>query len=669
MISNGVYRRRQVEYRLESWGVKPKRAQSTRGQAIAISSPQSVELDIISNHGPSPMDLSTPDGNHTETETDTSTPLAQPLDIIPGAVEKRPVSNSDDGNIQPLKRYRTSSKLPEKAWENKEGRQTNEGISISAVQLTSALEKIHVSCSEEQINELAQGRCSRAPFTPEELRVIEEAACFFNATQNESDAFALYFILWVLHADSPASSERRLNLSTLCASLASSPKDLELVQILISKEVRRVEALPNTEMEQFMLRTVLAVVYMQLDKIDAFKDERWNLTRHFYDLNTFLTTFQEWAYDPETRYQLDLSSYYILDFAFRFFVGTYEELHSVLISSQSSFQEGVLRAKFEHSQSIQLKILQENFLTQYPGTFGLQEGVLRNRTLRNCLDWCHKTLASQSRLPVQSGIIQLFLDAERARPIITYWLLWTQWQVQKAQPNGTFFWDAETERLMGMSGTALLWELIELAQKVFRCDDKQSRRSRIFGESDSEFIRRAYDRMDILSRMSDTELTESFLSHLISSRQPNADSEKSQELKLRRLFFSKWLHKNTDQDQVVAEGQANKLSTAIFIAVMKMQSAPTALTEIATNRRFSSFTSGGFDPTMLSSDTGSTLSDMRKGGRKFARQSFASSGSRDTKWAQMMAKIDEISDSMSVFRIATAIPENAAIDEVAALHS
>jgi hypothetical protein len=108
----------------------------------------------------------------------------------------------------------------------------------------------------------------------------------------DTDAFALYFILWVLHADSPASYERKLNLLTLCAGTASSFDDLELIQSLLLSEICKVEDLGNTEIEKFLLRTVLGVVYKKMNESHALEDQLWASKNTFYDLGTFLTSYE-----------------------------------------------------------------------------------------------------------------------------------------------------------------------------------------------------------------------------------------------------------------------------------------------------------------------------------------------------------------------------------------
>jgi hypothetical protein len=669
-----------VEYRLEIWGAKPKKVlQPTRATANVASMALSLDSADTSIQGHASTDSGSPEDTYTTTQTDTSGPLTPASDKFLDELEKQRASIQANFNSQAEKVPQNSSISPRKAliqWEDggSGSNHITEGVSFSRALLHTSLAKINVLCSPGQIDELARGLCTEAPFSLEDRRIIEEAAHFFGVIRNERnerDAFALYFILWVLHVDSPASSERRLDLLKSCAGFASSIGELDLMHTLLTREVYRVEALPNTETEQFLLHTVLAIIFKQLEwrtlsKVpwkDLSKEALWKSTRTYYDLSTFLMKFQEGAENPEARIQLDLSSYYILDFAFRSLDDTFEELASVVEGIDSNHP---LKPVLSRLQSVNLERLRMEFLCQYPGTFGLHNAQMRNRTLRNSLDWCRKTLASQNLLPEQSRVIHGYLSEERANAIGIYWLLWTKWQAQRR--NSNFFWDADTERVMGISGPELIWELINLAFKVVSNENKRPRRSRIFSSWDSELIQHAHEGTEVLARMSDRVLAESFLSQLVSpcltfKDFPCLTPKDLEKSKLPRAFFSSRVRNKVNPSEIAVDDYVHQLSTTVFLIGMRPQSAPVDSIEIATKRRFSTFTIGSWNPTMLSSDTGSTLSSMKQRARKFARYSSASIRSGDSRWTQTTGMVEELSDSMSVFTISVPIAESVALEE------
>jgi hypothetical protein len=309
-----------------------------------------------------------------------------------------------------------------------------------------------------------------------------------------------------------------LNLLKSCAAAAHSPEDLELVGGLLLIEISRVEVLSNTGFELFLLQTVFIAIYWKLTSSDAFtlKGQLWGSTRKFQDVESFLTIFEEGQNNPEVRIQLDLRNYFLLDFAYRYLPNREEHTQSFFNCPGS--------CPLACPRSVNFKVLREKFIKQCPGTFELCNDVLGKKWLRACLTWCKAALDGQSQRAGSLQITRLVTgDEGRADQIWIYWHLWTEWQIRKGNPGGLPFWDEDTERSSGITAPELLFELTGLALSFdpATLDIKRSR-----SQDPKTFVKKRYLKgLEILSKMEDKVLAESFLSQHVSPYQSSDNQE------------------------------------------------------------------------------------------------------------------------------------------------
>lgn len=522
--------------------------------------------------------------------------------------------------------------------------------------LRRTLEKIMITIPWEHIVELANGRCSIPPFGLETLKVIEEAAQFFFAGQIENEAFALHFILWALHSDSPAPSERRLSLLKSCAVTAHSSEDLELVRDILLEEISRVRLLPNTELDLFLLQTVFTVIYRKITMLDAraLKDQLWESTRKFQDVERFLTTFREGSSNHERRIQLDLHNFYLLNFAYQY-LPEQEEHFKRLCNCPG-------RCLVHHTRSLDLQILKGEFLKQSPGTFEICNGNLGNPSLRACIAWCRTAFNKKFQRAGQLAIIRHMLgEAERADHIWIYWHLWSLWQIQKDRPGHPLSWDEDKKRFLGITAPELLFQLTGLVLSLSSPTVATKRTSISLFQDPVDLVKqRCLKGLDVISQMRDEQLAESFLSYHVSFHESPRDQEFSGTAR------SEFTEKTQARKAFQGEGYLGGVSADIFLDAMNKKPKLPEATGAPSKRLYSAFISGSRNPTLKSSDTGSTLSSLKKRKSKMPRFSVMSSGSGGSGFTRMTTAVDDLSDTMSLFTISVPILENAALDERAA---
>jgi hypothetical protein len=408
---------------------------------------------------------------------------------------------------------------------------------------------------------------------------------------------------------------------------ANTLEDLDYVLDLLAREIRNVERLENTQMEVFLLRIVLAFGHKKRGNTEMMKEQLWKATRTFFDLNFFITKLRETADDPQQRIQLDLGSYYAVDFAFRALDDPCYDILSLLSWSMSAG----LREMLEKVRSTDLALLQDAFMKQWPGTFGLQGEVMQNDCLRRWIGWCCRTLRARRVLgnlaEILIGAIQGF-NTTISHDVAVYWLLWYRLQQEKYLPNCGPPWDGHMERMMGISAPELLFELVEMALQCLPAAEKRTGISRLFRDGSLEWLWRFSEGFLTLEKMSDAQLVKSFLAKLVAGSEGASQKREQQ------------------QKQTGNEAGLRTLMVDMFIGGMDNQHAPMESSIVLHQRRLSALTNMSRDPTMRSSETGSTISSLRRHARKFARRSGTPITTSEFGWSR--TSLGDVSDSMSL---------------------
>jgi hypothetical protein len=211
-----------------------------------------------------------------------------------------------------------------------------------------------------------------------------------------------------------------------------------------------------------------------------------------------------------------------------------------------------------------------------------------------------------------------------------YWLLWARWQEDKHRPSGAAPWvaghsekfmeDRHTEQAMGVSASEILVELVSLALQHSPVKAKRSNIARVFRGDFSDFLERASGGFLALSKLSDLQLVSAFLTELVGDLSGSTYMWERQEKKR---------HYPEELDD-----KLRSLTIDVFIRGMQSQEAPMESSITLERQRFSALTIMSRDPTMKSSDTGSTLSSLRKHTKKYARRSNVSMTTNEMRWSQ-----------------------------------
>jgi hypothetical protein len=273
-------------------------------------------------------------------------------------------------------------------------------------------------------------------FSQEELVDLKMAAHFLRALGFDNDAFELFTIL-LKHAkesDSRPICKKSLALITSARSaVLASQVEIARNELFKTLEGPRES---STDVEHFLYRMLLAETYTR-------SDDKEN--------EDFLS---------EIAIGCELASDRVLDHLpgdYRCYdILTYHYLNKCLEYLNSFVKDAWDNsAVFTDKDHLQIRILE-----RVPGPFELRRGTMGNPCLRNCIEWCTKTLSPGFRLP--KGWSE-FQTNDRDHMYWTdhiglYCALWERWQSQRRDCLGAELdlWMTDSETRMGIHSAELL---------------------------------------------------------------------------------------------------------------------------------------------------------------------------------------------------------------------
>lgn len=194
---------------------------------------------------------------------------------------------------------------------------------------------------------------------------------------------------------------------------------------------------------------------------------------------------------------------------------------------------------------------------------------------------------------------------------------------------------------MGISGPELLSEMASLMLEASPSEEKRSRIDRRFIPRDRLLVQRAVKGAKVLDALTDQQLAERFLSHLI---------DRNRQLYQDVRFQSRGSFGPSPKER-------NQAAIKVFVDTMRDSSTQRQYIDSVSGTRSSIMSAPSFNYTLASSYSSSTLSSMRRLAVHISRQSRLSRTSLESSWTRRTPSIDELSDRMSVLTLPALLPE------------
>ncbi|KAH8596827.1 hypothetical protein B0O99DRAFT_685307 [Bisporella sp. PMI_857] len=268
-------------------------------------------------------------------------------------------------------------------------------------------------------------------FSHAEMENMKCAADFLFALNFRKDAFALYVLLLKRVKVSTHPHRARVTSSHLIACVRSAvlPNQAAIVRNLLQQEI---DSLGSGTIEEFTYEMLLADTYLR------FHDES---TANSHIHKAMLSNpFEESLIDdlPETSRYLDLITY------------------QFIVDGIARARTRALDVLPSNYFSLDKDQVQDQILERVPGPFELKQGVMKNRCIKSCLEWCASALEHEDVIPGLWSTVESRhysnLNEDRTDWTRLFCYLWQRWQrfYTKRTTMEPPLW-AEAESLMGIS--------------------------------------------------------------------------------------------------------------------------------------------------------------------------------------------------------------------------
>ena len=344
--------------------------------------------------------------------------------------------------------------------------------------------------------------CPVQLYTPEEMQQITKAADFLFGCDLYEDAFPLYLLIHKKRELNLHSPKTILNALIACDRSAATDKDMEDVRDMLLRSLpdpKQFEKPSNWLELDFIIRSLIAIVNIQLGlrnplaaakAMSVIPDPNILLKR----MGVGLT-------------ELDLTTYWYS----RFGVTVRGPIETGMTEEQNPVGPSTCQQN--------LTKLRQHLLEQDPGPFelGFEKIYMKNRCLRECLNWCKGELEVAVNVRAAwKSLRQQVLDSRWADSMVIYLFLWSQWNQLHGEDSAKY-WFAEMEKSSGISTAEFLNTASSLMIKASLNEKEQGQIKipRYLQNKDSDVLQRARDGARLLSTLPDNKLAENFLDHYV----------------------------------------------------------------------------------------------------------------------------------------------------------
>ena len=274
-------------------------------------------------------------------------------------------------------------------------------------------------------------------FSCEKIYEMKRAADFLAATRFRKDAFALY-VLILKRLRTSSRPDWMITWTTIaCARTASTDAQMEIARALLNQ---RLAETPGSAplVTQFVMRMLLADTY-------ALKNDR-KMERFHIEIavNTPYLNHLLLTHLPHEHRSFDLWAYYFLTRRCSFRCG---DDHVVYES---------LRESMPYCHEVDQVEAQNMFLSQKPGLFEIENGIMSNPCLRSCLLWAtHETKHLDVDHTLWDKMNNIKID-DALRYYMIFYRLWECLHSDQTLSKYQLPWLAKAEKLMGISASELL---------------------------------------------------------------------------------------------------------------------------------------------------------------------------------------------------------------------
>lgn len=345
--------------------------------------------------------------------------------------------------------------------------------------------------------------CPVHQYTEETMLSIRKAADFLFSCALYEDAFPLYLFIYKKEIVDPQPPKEILRALIACARSAATDTDMKEVRDMLKSLLDRKD-LQNPsgwlEFECFIIRLLIATVSIQLSQNMFLSPVK--VMSIFPNINILLKRMKEGLME------LDLTTYWYT----RFCLVAWDKIDMGLI------EEGYPVGPYGTCQQSLLKTRQ-HLLEQDPGPFalGFDNINMKNRCLRECLNWCNEELEFAINVRNEwKSLRQQALDARWADSMAIYLFLWSRWN-QLHEKHIVNSWFAEMEKFSGISTAEFLNTVSFLVIKANSNEKEQGRvdAPRYLQDKDGDVLQRACAGARLLFALPDNKLAGKFLDHYV----------------------------------------------------------------------------------------------------------------------------------------------------------